>query len=84
MVFQVEMRNVNGDLIPALISATNYNVSKNEGLWSLCSWITCKLEFTRVGDWVNKEQNTQHFLVLKVVFQTQNFRFYSKSFELVF
>ena len=40
VVFQVEMGNVNGDLIPALLSAVNNNVSKNKWLWSLCSWIT--------------------------------------------
>ena len=35
---QVEVRNVYGDLIPALLCIAN-NSSKNEWLWNSCSYI---------------------------------------------
>lgn len=55
-------------------------LAKNKGLWSLCSQVTCKLDFVGVGDWVNKEQNTEHFLVLKIISPDSKFSILLKIF----
>lgn len=72
------MRNVNRDLIPALLSATNHNASKNEGLWSLCSWITCKLVSLELGVGSRKSKTpyvfefSKLFSRLKIFCSTKN------------